>query len=320
MRDHESTVGFGMRVPSYPLDGADRPSFERHIQENLEAAVAGGLHSAWVSDHFIPWSDTDPDDSYTGECWTALCHYSALFPQLIWGPIVLCQSYRNPAVTAKMVAALSVYIPGHFVFGIGAGWKEREYRMLNIPFPSAAVRIKQLEEQVEIAKRLWTDDSVTYQGRYYRVQDCVVSPKPDPLPPIMIAGSGEQLLLRVVAKHADWWNFPGGTLGEFQHKLTVLEDHCNTIGRDSGQISPTWSSNCVAVAMDSAQAERIAQNSPFFAEDTAIFGTPDHLIDTFQERVDAGCKHFQLRFADFPETSGLELFCREVLPNIVAVS
>lgn len=309
-------VKFGFRMPSFPSDNSDRSTFQKQIRENLDAIVAGGYEGAWVSDHFIPWSDTEPVDSLTGECWTTLCHYSALYPQLTWGTIVLCHAYRNPAVTAKMAAALSAFIPGKFVFGIGAGWKENEYRMYNFPFPKASVRIKQMEEQVEIAKRLWTEDKVTYEGSYYQVYDCVVSPKPDPLPPIMIAGGGEKVMLRVVAKHADWWNFQGGTTDIFRHKLSTLQTYCEDIGRDFDEIVLTWSCNCVAIADDKCEAERIARSSPYFNLDTAIYGTPDQLIRAFDERAEAGCKHFQIRFADFPRTDGIELFSRRVLPYL----
>jgi alkanesulfonate monooxygenase SsuD/methylene tetrahydromethanopterin reductase-like flavin-dependent oxidoreductase (luciferase family) len=214
---------FGFRLPDFPLDSSDSPTFHRQIRENMDAVAEGGFDSAWVADHFIPWATWKPEDEPTVECWTTLSHLSALYPDLTWGPIVFCQSYRNPAVLAKKVAALCAFIPGKFVFGIGAGWKDNEYRMYNFPFPKASVRIKQMEEQIEIAKRLWTEDHVTWEGEHYAVYDCVVSPKPDPLPPVMVGGGGEKLTLRVAAKHADWWNFQGGTIEYFQHKLNVLK-------------------------------------------------------------------------------------------------
>jgi alkanesulfonate monooxygenase SsuD/methylene tetrahydromethanopterin reductase-like flavin-dependent oxidoreductase (luciferase family) len=307
---------FGFRLPDFPLDDSDSPTFHRQIRENMDAVAEGGFDSAWVADHFIPWATWQPVDSPTVECWTTLAHLSALYPQLTWGPIVLCQSYRNPAVTAKMAAAICAFIPGKFVFGIGAGWKDNEYERYNFPFPKASVRIKQMEEQIEIAKRLWTEDRVTYEGEHYQIYDCVVSPKPDPIPPVMVGGGGEKLTLRVAAKHADWWNFQGGTVDFFTHKLNVLKGHCDAVGRVFDEIVPTWSVSAIAVADTEAEAERIARNSPFFTEDGAIYGTPDQLVEKFQERADAGCQHFQLRFADFPRTDGVERFARDVLPHV----
>jgi alkanesulfonate monooxygenase SsuD/methylene tetrahydromethanopterin reductase-like flavin-dependent oxidoreductase (luciferase family) len=123
------------------------------------------------------------------ECWTTLTFLAARYPQLRWGTIVLCQSYRNPALLAKMVANLCALLPGRVIFGIGAGWKEDEYRAYGYAFPRPAVRIRQLRETVEVAKLLWTADDATYAGQHYRVDHAHLHPKPDPLPPIMIGGA-----------------------------------------------------------------------------------------------------------------------------------
>jgi alkanesulfonate monooxygenase SsuD/methylene tetrahydromethanopterin reductase-like flavin-dependent oxidoreductase (luciferase family) len=307
---------FGFRLPEFPMDGSDSATFHRQVHENVAAVAESGYDSAWIADHFVPWADFKPVDAPTLECWTTLTRFSALFPNLTWGPIVLCQSYRNPAVTAKMAAAIAAFLPGKFVFGIGAGWKEDEYRMYNVPFPKASVRIHQMEEQIEIARRLWTEDRVTFEGRYYQVYDCVVSPRPDPVPPVMVGGGGEKFTLRAAAKYADWWNFQGGSIEFFQHKLNVLRGHCEDVGRDFDEIVQTWSCACVAVGDTEAEAERIARSSPFFTEDGAIYGTPDQLIQAFKDRAEAGCDHFQLRFADFPSTEGITRFAKEVLPHV----
>jgi alkanesulfonate monooxygenase SsuD/methylene tetrahydromethanopterin reductase-like flavin-dependent oxidoreductase (luciferase family) len=308
-------VQFGFRLPDFPMDGSDSATFHQQIRDNVAAVDESGYDSAWIADHFVPWAEFMPVDAPTVECWTTLAHLSALHPRLTWGPIVLCQSYRNPAVTAKMAAAIAAYIPGKFVFGIGAGWKDDEYRMYNFPFPRASVRIHQMAEQIEIARRLWTEDRVTYEGEHYQVYDCVVSPKPDPLPPVMVGGGGEKITLRVAAEHADWWNFQGGTVEYFTHKLNVLKGHCDAVGRNFDEIVQTWSVSCVAIADTEAEAEQIARASKFFSEDGAIYGTPEQLVEKFQERADAGCAHFQLRFADFPGTEGVARFGREVLPH-----
>jgi alkanesulfonate monooxygenase SsuD/methylene tetrahydromethanopterin reductase-like flavin-dependent oxidoreductase (luciferase family) len=253
------------------------------------------------------------------ECWTTLSFLAAAHPALTWGSIVLCQSYRNPALLAKMVAQLCSLAPGRVVFGIGAGWKDDEYRAYGYEFPAPAVRIAQLEDTVEIARRLWTTPGpVSYQGRYYAIEDARLQPKPDPLPPVMIGGGGERLTLRVVAKHADWYNFPGGSLENYRHKLAVLAGHCTAVGRDPAAIRKTWACECVAVAGSHADAERMAQASPFYEPESAILGTPDEVEATLRGWVAAGVSLFQLRFADFPHAGALELFGREVLPRFSA--
>jgi alkanesulfonate monooxygenase SsuD/methylene tetrahydromethanopterin reductase-like flavin-dependent oxidoreductase (luciferase family) len=306
---------FGFRMPDFPLDGADSATFHQQVRDGVAAVAEGGYDSVWIPDHLMPWSDVVSDDTPIIECWTSLTYFSALYPHLTWAPLVLAQSFRNPAVMAKMVAALAAFIPGKFIFGIGAGWREREYHAYNFPFPKLSTRLREMEEAIEIAKRLWSGERVTYEGRYYQVYDCVVSPVPDPPVPVLIGGEGEQITLRLVAKHADSWNFRGGPVEVFQRKMDVLKRHCDDVGRDFGEIEHTWSSFCTAVAHSEDEARRIAQSDPLGKPDQAIYGTPDQLVRAFRERAEAGVDHFQLRFADFPSTDGIELFAREVLPH-----
>ncbi len=239
-------VEFGWRVPDFPTDGSDSATFLTQITAVLDL-IHGRFDAAWVADHVIPWASWQAMETPTVECWTTISFLAARYPDLTWGPIVLCQSNRNPALLAKMVANFCAFLPGKFVFGIGAGWKENEYRSYNWEFPRPAVRIGQLEETVEIAKRMWREDDVTYEGKYYSVHNAYLDPKPSPIPPILIGGSGEQLTLKVVAKHADWWN-GGGTRETYAHKLDVLRGHCEAIGRDVNAIKKTVGVDAVAIA------------------------------------------------------------------------
>lgn len=307
---------FGWRVPDFPIDGTRGHDFMARIEENLAAVQESGFASAWVADHFVPWAQWQDVETDAVECWTTLTYLAARFQQLTWGSIVLCQSYRNPALLAKMVATLCALAPGRVVFGIGAGWKDDEYRAYGYEFPPAPTRIAQLEETVEIARRLWTTPGpVTFEGQHYAIRDAHLQPKPDPLPPIMIGGGGERLMLRLIARHADWYNLPGGSLENYQHKLEVLARHCAEIGRDPAAIKKSWACECVAVAPSRDEAQRLAEASPFYDAVSAIVGTPDDVAATLGRWVGTGVTHFQLRFADFPRTDSARLFAREVLPR-----
>jgi alkanesulfonate monooxygenase SsuD/methylene tetrahydromethanopterin reductase-like flavin-dependent oxidoreductase (luciferase family) len=307
-------MAFGWKTPEFPADGSDYATMIRQTTATLDL-VADRFDAAWVTDHMLPWARWQPVATPVAECWTTLTFLAARYPQLAWGTIVLCQSYRNPALLAKMVANLCAFIPGKVIFGIGAGWKEDEYRGYDWAFPRPAVRIQQLEETVEIAKRLWTDDAVTYEGRHYAVRDAYLNPKPEPLPPIMIGGGGEQLTLRVVAQHADWWN-GGGTRETYAHKLDVLRGHCATVGRDFDTIVKTWQCECVAIAPTEAAAEQLAAASPFYAgADASLVGTPAQVIAQIEAWAALGVSHLQIRFADFPRTEGIQLFMDEVMPH-----
>lgn len=309
-----TTIEYGWRVPDFPTDGSDNPTFLAQIAASLDR-VRGRFDSAWVADHVVPWSKWQAIETPTVECWTTLTFLAARYPELTWGPIVLCQSYRNPALLAKMVANLSAFLPGKIVFGIGAGWKQGEYRAYGWPFPSAGTRLRQMTDTIVIARRLWTEDNVTYEGPEYQVHDAYLNPKPDPLPPIMIGGGGERTTLKIVAQHADWWNIPGGSRENYARKLEILRGYCAEIGRDFDSIRKTWACEVVAVARTSAEARRIAEASPFYGGE-GLIGTPDEVIAQLRAWIALGVTHFQFRFADFPRTGGVELFMDEVLSHV----
>ncbi len=144
-------IQFGWRVPDFPVEGSAGQQFIDQIHANLQI-VSEHFASAWVADHFVPWARWQAVETDSIECWTTTAFLAAAYPRLTWGTIVLCQSYRNPALLAKMAANLCSLAPGRFVFGIGAGWKADEYHAYNYPFPRAAVRIAQLDEAVTIAR------------------------------------------------------------------------------------------------------------------------------------------------------------------------
>ena len=305
---------FGWRVPDFPVDGSDTASFLRQIYTTLEI-TRDPFASAWVADHIVPWGRWQSFDTPTVECWTTLTFLASRYPDRIWGSIVLCQSYRNPALLAKMVANLCAFLPGKIVFGVGAGWKEDEYQAYDWNFPRASVRIQQLADTVQIAKRLWTADNVSFEGDHYAVRNAFLSPKPEPLPPIMIGGAGEKLLLRVVARHADWWNTSNGTPELYAHKLNVLRHHCEVEGTDFNRIKKTWTSEAVALGRTEADARSIADASPFNRED-AIIGASGQVADRLNAWAELGVTHFILRFMDFPKTDGIQRFINDVIPKL----
>jgi alkanesulfonate monooxygenase SsuD/methylene tetrahydromethanopterin reductase-like flavin-dependent oxidoreductase (luciferase family) len=257
------------------------------------------------------WDQTTP----TFECFTTLTYLCAKYTHLSFGSIVMAQSYRPPALLAKMAAMLQVLSGGRFILGIGAGWKEDEYRAYGYEFPSAAVRIHQLAEAVEVIRLMWTQPRATFSGKYYHVKDAICEPKPDPLPPIMIGGAGRKLTLRVVAQYADWWNAVGCSPEETQASLDVLAEHCRAVGRDPASILKTYSTDCVAVARSSQTAQRMVEASPYYSPSAAVVGTPDEVAARLRQYIQLGVEHFMLRFVDFPHTEGARLFVEEVLPR-----
>jgi len=309
-------VKFGWRIPSFPVNGSKGRGFINQILKCLEE-IEESFDSAWISDHFVPWAEFVPPKTDTLECWTTLCYLAGMFRKLDFGAIVLCNSYRNPALLAKMAATLQVMTDGRFILGIGAGWKQDEYRAYGYEFPKASIRIKQLEEAVQIIKKMWNEEVVTFRGKYYRIEGAYCEPKPRPPPPIMIGGGGEKLTLRVVALHADWWNIPNKTPEVYRHKLEVLREHCSKVERDFDEIKKTWV-GCAAIARNKSDALKIAKRSPFtkaIGLEEMVIGSPEHVAGKLKEYVDMGVEYIILRFLDFPNTEGAKLFAREIIPR-----
>ena len=304
-------VKFGLRIPAFPLTGSQDVEFRDEIV-NFLAALEGQFASVWLADHFVPWHTDTDGMTDTLEAWTGLSYLAGKFESYDFGPIVLCQSYRNPALLAKMAATFQLMSGGRLIFAIGAGWKEDEYRAYGYEYPSTATRIHQMGEAVQIIKKMWTEPQATFHGKYYQIENAICEPKPDPLPPLMIGGGGKKITLRYVAQYADWWNFPGGTPEFYAELLDALRGHCEDVGRNFDEIVKTWAIECVAVADTYTEALTVAQSSPLYDPKTAIVGTPDEVEAQLRRYTDLGVEHFMFRFADFPQTAMAEKFAQEV--------
>ena len=202
-----------------------------------EAEDIPAFTHGWLFDHLNPIDNPDGiGDCFEG--WTMLSALAAHTKRLRLGLLTGCNTYRDPALHAQMAATVDVISGGRVDFGDGAGWNEFEHRSRNIELPTPGKRLRMLEEAIEITKALWTQETVDYDGKYYQLHGARLSPKPvqKPGPPILIGGSGEQLTLKIVAKHADIWNYSGGDLETFNHKVEVLKRHCEDVGRDFAEI------------------------------------------------------------------------------------
>ncbi len=282
------------------------------MNDKILAACAEHDLSAWVVDHF------QFDDTPLMECFSLLAYAAGRAPGVRFGTLVLGQSFRNPALTAKIAATLQFLTGGHFILGMGAGWKEDEYRAYGYPYPPASVRIAQLDEAARIIRALWADSPATFTGIYYAVAQAYCEPRPDPAPVLMIGGAGERRTLRVVAQHADWWNADYYSPAEYGRRLSILHDHCRAIGRDPATIVPTY----FATASLSRDPDAIVRNMPFShrGELYLLNGTPDDVTRKLEEFAALGVQHVQLSFMDFPSSEGLDLFLSEVLPRFSRVT
>jgi len=283
------------------------------LLDRAEMAERLGYHSFWLVDHF--WTLGLPDVDLL-EAITMMSAIAARTERVRIGTLVLCNSFRNPALLAKSLTTIDHISNGRLEVGLGSGWMEQEYRANGYEFPSVGTRLRQLEEGLQILKAMFTENRATFKGRYYTVTDAPNNPKPvqKPHPPIMIGGAGEKVMLRLVAKYADRWNCPAG-YRDFKKTLGVLHEHCRAIGRDPKEITVS-EQVMVCIGANKAEADQkweMAKGRKPFSF-TAVKGTPDEVIKQLRERVSWGITMFTMMFADMAPPQTVELFAREVMP------
>lgn len=306
----------GWKMELASIEGA-AAKWQRSV-EIAQLAERLGYDSLWVYDHFhnVP----RPAHEAVFECWTVMAAVSQLTSTIRLGQMVGCNSYRNPAVLAKITSNVDVMSGGRLDWGIGAGWYENEYRAYGFEFPKPKDRIGMLEETVQIVRSMWTEPETTFSGRYYDLKRANCDPKPlqQPMPPIWIGGGGEQLTLRVVARYADCSNF-GGPPEMWAHKRDVLRTHCQSVGRDPDQIRMTWSPE---VFIRETEAEIVEAGSRAVWGQSAeewrannLVGTVAQVTEKIQTYVELGCGGFVPWCADYPETQSLELLAERIMPE-----
>jgi alkanesulfonate monooxygenase SsuD/methylene tetrahydromethanopterin reductase-like flavin-dependent oxidoreductase (luciferase family) len=167
---------------------------------------------------------------------------------------VLGHGYRNPALTAKMASTLQVLSGGRFMLGIGGGWREDEYVSYGYEFPSASVRLRQLEEVVQICRLMWAEPHPTFQGEYFQIDDAAATPRPDVVPPICIGAKGEQVALPIVGRRADVWNTNFHVDHDWRRKRGIVDAAAEAFGRDPSAIE-----SCVTVAGDLPESDTASE-------------------------------------------------------------
>ena len=299
------TVEFGLSLPAGPAP--DRVAQWMDDMEGVRARLGSAFSSVWMTDHFF-WGDAP-----TYEAWTVLAYLAARWPGVTFGPIVLGQSYRNPAMLAKMGATLQWLSGGRLVMAIGAGWKEDEYHAYGYPYPSPGTRVDQLEDTLEILTRLWTQPGpVTYHGKQYHIQDAYCEPRPNPIPPILVGGGGKRTTLLAV-RYGQMWNMPDAPWSEYSKRLAYLAEHCETEGRDLSTLRLSWFGR---LAVGKTEAAALALSDGQWTSARAFAGTPAQVVDLMAPFVEAGVDTFMVEVlgADNPDVCAL--VTEEVIPAV----
>lgn len=284
-------------------------------------AETAGFRALWVSDHLFLGADAVATDCL--EAWTLLAALAVDTKKIRIGPMVTSQSYRNPALLAKIAAGVDQMSGGRVEFGVGAGWKEVEYKAYGYEFPDAPTRVTQLVETLEICMKLWTQDKASYNGKHYRIEDAVSSPKPVQKPfPIWIGGTKPRVM-RIAAKYAHWFNMsnPGQPAETRIAELNeMLPEACNTVGRDPATLKRSLFIQ-VLVAPTRREVDEIAAEmgsrakTPgpqwLTARPAIIAGTPDDVGTKLRAIAAGGIDHANIMFPYKFENIGIRAL-REV--------
>jgi len=312
-------VRFGIQIePQFGFRYDDISAIAR------EAEVAG-FHSLWCSDHFF--LDERSQARNCLECWTTLSALARDTETLRLGPLVSCNSYRYPSLLAKTAASVDHLSGGRLEFGIGAGWKEIEYKAYGIPFPTAAERVSRLDEALTLIKAMWTQDQANFKGRYYKLEDAPCAPKPAqrPHPPVWVGGS-QPRMLDLMARHADGVNFiPFPTPEQYAQHLDGLKRACQRHARDPETVQTSHFAQIVIghgpSDVDALLQQRAEQSGRSIEQvrqalEAGFVGTPEQCVEQIKAYTDLGVSQFMLMFPYEHERESLKLVAQHVLPAL----
>jgi F420-dependent oxidoreductase-like protein len=313
-------MDYGIIAPQgWRLDLVDIPdpveAYEAMSRVAQEAEVQG-FRSLWLYDHFHTFHT--PKQEITFECWTGCAALARDTQRIRIGQMVTCNSYRNPALLAKMASTVDTLSHGRLELGIGAGWYENEYLAYGYPYPSTRERLQRLQEAVQIILAMWTQDEAFFEGQYYQVRGAINQPKGVQKPhiPLLIGGGGEKVTLRLVAQYADACNI-GGDIANIKHKLDVLKQHCEEIGRDYNTIRRTTLIDYCAIAETEEAA--IAKLTPDERNNLdellpeSLIGTPTMIRERLKEYEEAGIQEIIVRFVDAVQLDSIRMFAQECM-------
>ena len=297
----------GASVASYSTTWDD-------IRASIETMEAGRWDSLWFPDHFVPpqaWKGAVHQPAY--EAWTLIAAAAGMTEKLRLGHMVLGNTYRNPALVAKMATTIDQISHGRFTLGIGAAWFKREHEAYGWVYPSVRERQDRLEESCALIRKLFTADGpVDYNGRYYRLDQAPLSPGcyQKPHIPILVGGTGERRTLRTLAMYGDIFNFNGWTDGmsmeSYRHKIGVLERHCEEVGRDPAQIKSTIHMP-LNLTDDKESAKRFIER----LGPGTMAGPRDYIVDRIGEFDDAGVE--EIMFPPFRDAETVQRVDEEIV-------
>ena len=292
---------YGVHAGLQKVPAAELVDLYKHIE-----SLGYGWISVW--DHFYA-----ADMTGDAECLEAVAMHAALAlstTKVRCGSLVYSVGYRHPAVLANAIATIDNLSGGRTDVGIGAGWSQMEYEAYGIPFPSTGTRMDQLEEGIQVLRGLLHDETTTFEGKWFQVRDARNEPRPEQAKlPIWVGGGGEKRTLRIAAKYADGWNVPFVAPEDFAHKLGVLRQHCDDVGRDPAEIKATVNVG-MAFSEESLKTQFGAMAN--YVRPGVLFGTEEQMMDRIGEYVAAGAEQINIAMRAPFDPDALERFATAV--------
>jgi alkanesulfonate monooxygenase SsuD/methylene tetrahydromethanopterin reductase-like flavin-dependent oxidoreductase (luciferase family) len=301
--------------------GVTLPQIKRTWPEARAAAQefdALGFHSAWVCDHLygVPVPQLP-----ILEAWSQLAAVAAITERIELGTLVTPPFFRNPAVLAKQIATVDQIAGGRVIPGFGAGWFEAEFSGYGCPFPSLGQRMKALEEGVDLMKRMWSEEQVTFEGTFAQAHEVRCEPKPPRRPPVLIGGGGEKVLMGIVARHADIWNNLAVFQPQLAAKVEALRRRCDELDRDFDTLQVSQQCTVVIAADEDTARQHLEKAKKIYGghmggaiEEHGIWGTPEQCVERIARHVDLGCTLFVIEFFGRDTREPARLFAEEVAP------
>lgn len=324
-----TSVQIGLTLPQGWLDEFFISNVHEQFLFSKNVALTAeklGFDAGYVYDHFVP----HPSDNRTKtffEAYTLLSAISSITSKLRIGQVVTCNSYRHPALLAKMTSTLDAISNGRLDFGIGAGWFEHEYNSYGYKFDDPITRIEQLDESLTIIKKMWKNQKSSFQGKNYSIKNAICVPKPiqKPHPPIMVGGAGKKLI-KVVARHATRYNHPFGTPDVLEEKIKLLQESCKSIKRNHEEIENSVLLR-VLVGKDNDDVKdivsKLKKKNESIAEfiirskDSVALGTADEVSNYLQQYTKIGINYFIVNFIGLSKSlEMLSLFSKKVRPSL----
>ena len=330
-----SKARFGFCTPAWTGAGPwDHHLDYKLIKTTVLQSERLGYDSLWIPDHLMLGHN---NENY--EAWTLMSALTQITERMHLGTLVTCPTHRTPGMLAKTAATIDVISEGRVELGIGAGWMRTEQMAYGLPWSNVAKeRIGRMVDTIKIVKGMWENDSFTYKGQYYSVEDAVCTPKPiqKPHPNIWIGGGGEKLTMKMAAKYADGWNIGEADPEGYRKKLEVLRAHCTKQGTDYDHIQKSLETYVLITdrpedleatkdwgnASTAELFQQLKLNIKPPAGDLAawknryIMGTQKEVTDRVAEYINAGVQLFQIYFIDYPTFSTMDAFARDVIPSL----